>query len=140
MFLLSFVLNAFMQKQQKNAFVMDSAMILNDFNFFFSKDKKYYTTAEVVEEIKDFRSRQILQQGFYEGVLEIKIPSQDSLKKVEKAAQKHNLLSRLSDTDKSITALALDLGIPLISDDQAIHRICLELKIAFETVIRRRAK
>jgi len=129
-----------MQKPPKNAFVMDSATVLNDFNFFFPKDKKYFTTAEVVDEIKDFRSRQILQQGFFEEVLEIKIPSQLSLKKVQEAAKKHNLLSRLSEADKSITALALDLGIPLISDDQAIHRICLELGIRFETVLRKRAR
>lgn len=129
-----------MQKPEKNAFAMDSALILNDFNFFFPKDKKYYTTAEIVEEIIDFRSKQILQQGFYEGLLEIKIPSDKSLKKVLEAAKKHNLLSRLSEADKSIAALALDFGIPLISDDQAIHRVCLELGISFETVIRKRAR
>ncbi|MDO8537391.1 MAG: hypothetical protein Q7S21_00740 [archaeon] len=129
-----------MQKKEKNAFVMDSAMILNDFNFFFPKDKKYYTTSEIVEEIRDFRSRQILQQGFYEGVLEIKIPSQEAFKKVEQTAKAHNLLHRLSEADKSIIALAFDLKLTLISDDQSVHRVCKELKLEFETVIRRRAK
>ncbi len=118
-------------------FVMDSAVILNNFNFSFSPKEKYFTSNEVLDEMIDLRSRELVKAGLKQGFIEVKTPSRKALELVERAAKELMVERRLSKADKSILALALDLKLPLLSDDYQVQKVCLKLKIEFDSVFRK---
>ncbi|MEW6294818.1 MAG: hypothetical protein AB1467_00800 [Candidatus Diapherotrites archaeon] len=119
-------------------FVMDSAVILNNFNFRFSGEEKYYTTNEVLDELIDFRSKRLVEAGLKQGHIEIREPSRDSIKKVERAAYALDARHRLSKADISIIALAFELKLPLLSDDIQVQKVCIQLDLQFDSVFRER--
>ena len=127
-----------MQKIER--FVMDSAVILNDFNFFFEENKIYYTTPEIINEIKDLRSRNLMESGLNQEYLIILDAKEKFLEKVKEKSKEKKLLKKLSAADLSILALALELKYPLISDDFAIQSMCLQLKLSFLSVFRKKIK
>jgi len=117
-------------------FVMDSAVILNNFNFSFSDNEIYFTTNEILDEIIDFRSKQLVEIGLKQGKIKIKEPSKKSLFLVKKAAKELNVFHKLSPADFSVLALTLEMKLPLLSDDYQIHKVCLKLELDFEPVFR----
>jgi len=117
-------------------FVMDSAVILNNFNFRFSGQEKFYATNEVLDELIDFRSKRLVEAGLKQKHIEVREPSKDSLKKVERAAYALDLRHRLSQADLSIIALAFELKLPLLSDDIQVQKICIQLGLQFDSVFR----
>ncbi len=121
-------------------FVMDSAVILNNFNFSFSENEVYFTTNEILVEIIDLRSRQLVETGLKQGKIKIKEPSKKSLFVAKKAAKELNIFHKLSPADFSILALALEIKLPLLSDDYQIQKVCLKLELDFEPVFREKIK
>ncbi|MBU1120423.1 hypothetical protein KJ660_00940 [Candidatus Micrarchaeota archaeon] len=119
-----------------NKYVMDSAVILNNFNFSFKQGELYLTTNSVLDEMIDLRSRQLVEVGLKEGFIEIREPSQNSLELIEKAARELGIERRLAPTDKSILALALELNLPLLSDDYQIQKVCIKLGLKYDSVFR----
>lgn len=73
----------------------------------YGPDCRYYTTPEVVKEIKDARSRAVLKAFPYE-ILQ-KEPSTRSLQRVRSFAKQTGDFWQLSDQDLGVLALALDV-------------------------------
>jgi UPF0271 protein len=125
-------------------FLLDSSAVLNDFSFQFKEEHSYITTPLALDELRDLRSRHLALNALQNGLLKIIEPGAESLKLVEKAVAEKGF-SRLSKTDVSLLALAIDLKeqkkkFKLITDDYSIQNFCKLLKIPFESVIRGRIK
>ena len=63
--------------------------------------------------------------------IRISSPSKRSLSKVESEAQRTGDSTRLSDTDKEILALALELGYQLLTDDYSIQNLATVLGVPY---------
>lgn len=124
-------------------YVIDAAALLNDEFFSFSPSKKYITTSLVALEIKDFRSKALLDNALKNNLLRIQDPSVEAIKSINSFAK--NIGSRLSKADFSLIALALDFNkkkqaVKVITDDFSVQNILLKLKISFDSVIQGRVK
>ncbi|MBU2100656.1 hypothetical protein KKG83_07075 [Candidatus Micrarchaeota archaeon] len=117
-------------------FVMDSAVILNNFNFSFSEEETYFTTNEVLDEMIDLRSRNLIQSGLKEGKIKIKAPKKELIQKIKNTAKQMHIDFKLSEADYSILALAFELKLPLLTDDYHIQKVCLKLGLEFDSVFR----
>ena len=121
-------------------YVIDSSAVLNDFGFQFLEGNSYVTTALVINEFKDLRSRHLMENALKIGLLSISEPKPETLDAVNKLVAKKGF-TKLSKPDLSLIALGLDLRnankkFILISDDYSIQNFCKVLKIPFESVIR----
>lgn len=125
-------------KDSLKAIVLDSPRILNDFSFSF-REKGYYTTNKVIQELIDFRSRLIADQGIQQSFLTIRDPAKSTVQEVIAKSKKIN--SVLSETDYSVIALALELkreGLNAVieTDDYSLQNLALHLRIEFSPVER----
>lgn len=128
---------------ERKCFCLDSSAVLNDFAFAFSHEASYFVTPEIFLEFRDLRSRHLCENALRNGILSLRLASENSLAEVEKICIKKRL--RASKADKSIVALALDLRKSgkkpqLVSDDFAVQNLCSTLKIPFASVIRGKIK
>ena len=124
-------------------YLIDAAAILNDEMFYFSPSKKYITTSLVALEIRDFRSKALLDSALNNNFLRIQDPSAEAIKKISEIAK--SIGSRLSKADFSLIALALEMQkqkqkVKVITDDFSIQNILLKLRISFESVIQGKIK
>jgi UPF0271 protein len=98
-----------------------------------------YTTPSVVDELVDLRSKcryeTLLSQG-----LQVRAPTQMSVKQVQKASRKTGDAEKLSTTDCEIIALAIDLGATIFSDDFAVQNVAREIGVVTHTIQQRSAK
>ncbi len=113
--------------------VLDASGILNAFGFRF--DRKFFTTPKVIEEIKDLRSKSLVDVGFESGNLVVLIPSDKSLNRVKKVANELGLLKKLSPTDIEVLALAYEKKDVLWTDDKAMRKVAKKLGIQVEKII-----
>ena len=102
--------------------------VVADTNFFihysnFSKFERVYTIDEVIREVKDWFSKVKLSSLN----VVIKDPEKEFLKIVEEKTKE--LGENLSKTDKKVVALALNLNLPLITDDKAMQNVAKQLGI-----------
>lgn len=109
--------------------VLDASAILNAFPFEFKET--VFTVPGVVEELKDFRSRTIAEQGIESGKLVVSYPSEVSVKKVRGVSKTLGL----SDVDVSVLALALDKNMLVLSDDRGIQKAARNLGIKYRNVM-----
>ena len=114
---------------------MDSAVILNNFNFSFGEDV-YFTSNEILDEIIDFRSKHLVEIGLKQGKIKVREPKKDSINLIKKAANELNIPHKLSLADISVLALAFELKFPLLTDDYHIQKVCLKLDLEFDSVFR----
>ncbi|MFP3065318.1 MAG: DNA-binding protein, partial [Sulfolobus sp.] len=78
--------------------------------------EKVYTTQEVIDEVKDFKSIELLSFGLESNKIIILQPSSQSLNIVKKEAQMIREFG-LSKTDISVASLALDLKPSIVLTD-----------------------
>ena len=88
------------------------------------------TTPEVISELRDFESRELAHARISEGKLKVLSPSKDALEKAQKQAS-----PRLSKTDLSVLALALELGEEIITDDYSLQASAKRLGLRYRPVI-----
>ncbi len=120
--------------------LIDSAVVLNDPGFSFSKEFDYITTPGVMAEFKDLRSKSIAENALGNGLLKLEEPSSPSVERVNKLASEKGL-TRLSKADVSLLALALDFTkggdeFVLVSDDYSVQNLCKLLGVKFEAILR----
>ncbi len=120
-------------------YLIDSAVILNDIQFAFSPSEKYLTTSKVIAEIKDFRSRAVVDNAFQQNLLKIEEPSPNTIEKIRKKAK--DIGMKLSKADISLIALAFEYKnkkekIKVITDDYSVQNMLPSLGIPFSSVIR----
>lgn len=124
-------------------YLIDAAVLLNDEQFAFLPGKRYITTSLVAMEIKDFRSRALLDNALKHNFLRIIDPSAEALQKITDLAK--NIGFRLSKADFSLLALALDFKskkkrVKVVTDDFSVQNLLLKLRISFDSVIQGRIK
>jgi rRNA maturation endonuclease Nob1 len=95
---------------------------------------RHATTPSVVREVRDRESRRILENSISYGRLEVLEPRGDSLEEARRAARKAGVLGRLSETDLEVLALAIELGVPVATDDYALQLASLEAGVGFVRV------
>ncbi|MBN2067800.1 MAG: hypothetical protein JW744_05000 [Candidatus Diapherotrites archaeon] len=125
-------------------YLLDSSAVFNDFSFEFSEKHNYITTPLAVDEFRDMRSRHLMENALQNSLLTIKEPCPESVQLI-KGKIREKGFSKLSGTDISLLALALDLKkgkkrFRLVTDDYSIQNFCKLLKIPFESVIRGRIR
>jgi len=125
------------QTMKKNYKVLDASAFIGGYR---PTDKNNFTISEVTEELKDIQSKMIMENALKDGLLNILEPDYDGIKTVELMIKKSGDVLRLSDTDKKLLALALNVkknygDVILITDDYSIQNVSKLLKISFKSVL-----
>ncbi len=130
-------------KEKASIYVFDTNIFLTgiDFNII---EAEIYTTPSIIEEVQDRRyvekNRNILNKinvSIETKKLKIKLPEYKYIKKIREISRKTGDFKALSDADKEIIALALELmensikNIRMYSNDYSIENVCSELNIPF---------
>ena len=122
-------------KKKIKIYILDTSAILSGkpINL---EDAEILTTTGVTKEISPGGKDYFLFQVLLEKKLTIYSPSKDSIKKVNNISKETGDSTRLSDVDKELLALALDVKAEgkkpvIITDDYSIQNIAHTLKIEF---------
>jgi rRNA maturation endonuclease Nob1 len=115
-------------------YLIDSAFLINGANF--TEKDLFITVPLVMDEFKDFNSKTISENALKEGKLSLIEPKQFFLKKVEIDSNS----IRLSNTDKQLAALALQLKkekklFIAVTDDFSLQNFFSLNKINFVSVM-----
>jgi UPF0271 protein len=118
-------------------FVLDASAIIGGF---YSKKSVNFTTPDVISEIKDLKSKILLQSAIEEGCIEIKDPDPVALKRLETVLNESGDILRLSEVDKDIVALAITLknegyDPTLVTDDYSMQNILKIIKMPYRSVL-----
>jgi UPF0271 protein len=118
-------------------FVLDASAIIGGF---YSKKSANFTTPDVISEIKDLKSKILLQSAIEEGCIEIKDPDPAALKRLETVLNESGDILRLSEVDKNIVALAITLknegyDPTLVTDDYSMQNILKIIKMPYRSVL-----
>jgi UPF0271 protein len=130
-------------KEQSSIYIFDANVFLTgiDFNVI---EAEIYTSPQILEEVQDRRyvekNRNIISKinvSIETKKLKIKLPESKYIKKIKDISRKTGDFNALSDADKEILALALELterstkNVKMYSNDYSIENVCFELKIPF---------
>lgn len=123
----------------KEVYVLDSSGIIGGF---VSGKFPNYTTNQVVTEIKDIKSQLFLQDALENRQITIKEPSPEDMMVVEEVITRSGDLLRLSDVDKEVVALAVNLkrdnlSPTVVTDDYSIQNVLKIMEIPFRSVLTR---
>lgn len=116
-------------------YILDSSYFFGDYNL----DGEFFTTPEVVGELKDLASKMRYEILAEKGLV-VTEPEAEHLFAATNAALKSGDARVLSDTDISVIALGLTLEGTVVTDDFAVQNVCRHLKIPFRSIMQRRAK
>lgn len=116
-------------------YVLDSSVFFSEWRL----EGEYSTVQEVVEELRDARSRCRLELFMSQG-LTVAEPGGESLHVVEGVERQLGESGRLSRADRSLLALALDRGAAIVTDDFAIQNVAQALGVTVVPVQQRRAR
>jgi len=122
-------------KKEKKVYILDTSAILSGKPINFD-DAEIFTTTGVSKEINPGGKDYFLFQVLLEKKLNICSPSKDSIEKIINKSIKTGDFNRLSNVDKEILALALDMKNKgkkpiIITDDYSIQNIASILRIEF---------
>lgn len=109
-------------------YVLDSNAIINTTLLI---EADFYTTPEVEAELKDMRSKAVLHAKNVKKML----PKKEHVQKVLRAAEETGDAWLLSKADVSVLALALELGIVLLSDDYDVQNVAKKLGVEVQNVL-----
>ncbi len=116
--------------------VLDASAFINGY---IPSDRDNYTVNQVIEEIKDFKSRMVFEKAIEEGRLRIEEPDPESMEMVQEAVRESGDVLRLSETDKRVIGLAVSLkgrdDVTVITDDYTIQNTLKLLGIRFRSVL-----
>jgi len=133
-------------KEKASIYIFDTNIFLTgiDINLI---EFEIYTTLSIIEEIKDHRytekNRNILNKvnvAIETKKLTVINPESKFIEKVREISKKTGDFKSLSDVDKELIALALELkeksnkNVKMYSNDYSIENVCSELKIPFSSL------
>jgi endoribonuclease Nob1 len=102
---------------------------------FLSSALQYCTTHAVLDEVKHIKkSHGAIEAWIESNTLQIVNSDRESIQKVVAAASETGDYAKLSEADISIVALALHLGITLVTNDYAAANVATTLKIPVKSV------
>ena len=113
--------------------VLDASAFINASLF---EQAECFTVSEVVAEIKSAHARAVYSVAREAGQLRVTSPSGSSLLLVQKKALEVGSCKKLSNADKAVIALALDLKAKIITDDWTVQNLAAHLGIKYEGVAR----
>lgn len=118
-------------------YILDASAFINGFPL---DTNNNHTTPEIASEIKDFKSKLILDSALKEGKLDIIEPEEEFVSEVESIISKSGDNLRLSIQDKTVIALALDFksknkDIKVITDDYTIQNSLKIMDIPFSSIL-----
>ncbi|MCX8158257.1 MAG: hypothetical protein N3D73_01170 [Candidatus Diapherotrites archaeon] len=124
--------------KRKLCLILDASAIINSQSFVFSEEFSYYMTPNTILELKDFRSKLLVDNALKNKTLKIRVPSKKSLVEAKKKASEIN--TAISEADLSVVALALDFikknkNFLVITDDYSIQNVLAYSKIPFNSAI-----
>ncbi len=114
--------------------VLDSAAFIND--SVFSRDEQCFTVQEVINELKDFKSKHLAEAALASGKLKLSFVNPVSLILVKNVAKEVGSLNHLSDADLKVVALAVQLNAKVVSDDFTVQNLCAHIGLKYEGVLR----
>lgn len=116
-------------------YVLDAPAFFSEWRL----EGEYLTVQEVVEELRDPRSRCRLEV-FKEAGLVVEEPGEGYLRRVMGAEKRLGETGRLSRTDRALLALALEHDAILVTDDFALQNVARALEVQCMPVQQRQAR
>ena len=113
--------------------VLDSAAFINESIF---EKENCYTVQAVLDELKDFKSKQMAEAAIASGKLRLSEVNPISLALIEKKAEEIGSEENLSEADFKVLGLALQLNAKIITDDFTIQNLAAHIGLKFEGVMR----
>ena len=119
-------------------YVLDASAFINGFE---PKTQFNFTVSEITDEVKDLKSKILLDQAIEEGKIIIKEPKEEFIQELNTIISQSGDDLRLSDADKKLLALALDLlngeneNIKVLTDDYSMQNVLKILDIPFGSII-----
>ena len=118
-------------------YVLDASAIIGGFS---SKEFQNYITASVISEIKDLKSKIILESAVEECSIRIMEPESVDIKNVSDIITKSGDVLRLSNTDKNLVALAFKLKREsydpmVVTDDYSMQNVLKIVGITYRSVL-----
>lgn len=118
-------------------YVLDASAFINGFE---PKGQFNFTVSLITDEVKDLKSKILLDQAIEEGKIIIKEPKDEFIKELNETISKSGDDLRLSEADKKLLALALDLkseneNIKVLTDDYSMQNVLRILEIPYDSII-----
>ena len=113
-------------------YLLDTSAILSGKDLRIEGDT--YTTESVIDEFKPGGKSYRKLEYLLSAGLHVYSPSNESLEKVKTAASHTGDAKRLSEADRSVIALAIDLKAVILTDDYSIQNLARHLGIEFRGV------
>jgi rRNA maturation endonuclease Nob1 len=115
-------------------YVIDAAYLINGLSF--EEGKEFLTVPGILDEFRDLRTKTLAGNAVNEGKLKSIEPKEEFIEKVNSST----LSARLSEADKELCALALELNskkkkFKVLTDDYALQNFLSANKISFEPVL-----
>ena len=116
---------------------MDASAFINGFE---PKSQFNFTVSLITDEVKDLKSKILLDQAIEEGKIIIKEPKDEFIKELNETISKSGDDLRLSEADKKLLALALDLkseneNIKVLTDDYSMQNVLKIIDIPYDSII-----
>ena len=118
-------------------YVLDASAFINGFE---PKGKFNFTVSEITDEVKDLKSKILLDQAIEDGKIIIKEPKEKFIKELNETISESGDDLRLSKADKKLLALALDLrceneNIKVLTDDYSMQNVLKIIDIPYDSII-----
>ena len=118
-------------------YVLDASAFINGFE---PKGQFNFTVSLITDEVKDLKSKILLDQAIEEGKIIIKEPKDEFINELNETISKSGDDLRLSEADKKLLALALDLkseneNIKVLTDDYSMQNVLRILQIPYGSII-----
>ena len=118
-------------------YILDASAFINGFE---QKSQFNFTVSEITDEVKDLKSKILLDQAIEEGKIIIKEPKEEFIKELNEIISKSGDDLRLSEADKKLLALALDLkeeneNIKVLTDDYSMQNVLKIIDIPYGSII-----
>ena len=118
-------------------YILDASAFINGFE---PKGKFNFTVSEITDEVKDLKSKILLDQGIEDGKIIIKEPKEEFIKELNEIISESGDDLRLSEADKKLLALALDLrceneNIKVLTDDYSMQNVLKIIDIPYDSII-----
>ncbi len=118
-------------------YILDASAFINGFNL---NNQFNFTVSEITDEVKDLYSKLRLDQAIEEGKIVIKEPNNSFIQKIDNIISESGDILRLSEPDKKLLALALDIhsyhkNIKVLTDDYSMQNVLKILDIPYASII-----
>ena len=118
-------------------YVLDASAFINGFE---PKGQFNFTVSEITDEVKDLKSKILLDQAIEDGKIIIKEPKEEFIKELNEIISESGDDLRLSEADKKLLALALDVrceneNIKVLTDDYSMQNVLKIIDIPYDSII-----